>query len=476
MPDIRGWLLPAGMLVLAITAARVLALNFVQIDLFVDEAQYWLWGQDPAFGYYSKPPMIGWVIRVFTELGSDTAFWIRLPGPLFHAATALILGHIAARSFGARAGVAVAVGFVTLPMVGLASILISTDTIMFPFLALAGLGYLRLTEGAGRGWAVATGVCLGLAFLSKYAAIYYLFCALLAAGLIPQARIGWQKAGLVLAAFVPVISANLIWNATQGFPTLSHTLDNADWVRDPSARAGLNLPGLAEFFFAQFAVAGPVIFGGLLGMLVRAGRLTVRQRLLLSFALPIVAVVMGQALVSRAYANWAASAYLAGAVAVLPWLSRRWLLGSFVFNGGVCVLLPLLAIAAPFLGNTPAGSAVERYLGRHDMSREILSAAREAGADTVVAASRDVLADLFYTGRDSGLRFFAVPPEGRPMHHYEMVFAFPGSGSALYAGFEAAPPDCARGVAPVATLHPKTGAYADKTLRLYPVPTSCWTR
>ncbi|MBL3567289.1 hypothetical protein JMM59_20110, partial [Rhodovulum sulfidophilum] len=71
-PDRHGWLGPAAAVVLAVTALRVWLLWLNRMDLFVDEAQYWLWGRELAFGYYSKPPMIGWVIRAATELaGSD---------------------------------------------------------------------------------------------------------------------------------------------------------------------------------------------------------------------------------------------------------------------------------------------------------------------------------------------------------------------------------------------------------------------
>ena len=150
MANTDRWLRPALIGVLAITLARVILLAFNQTDLFVDEAQYWLWGRELAFGYYSKPPMIGWVIRAFTELGSDAPFWVRLPAPLFHAVTAMILGSIAAWLFGNRVALLVAFGYITLPMVAVGSLLVSTDTIMFPFLAAALACYLRLLdEGAG---------------------------------------------------------------------------------------------------------------------------------------------------------------------------------------------------------------------------------------------------------------------------------------------------------------------------------------
>ncbi|NBC96675.1 MAG: glycosyltransferase family 39 protein, partial [Deinococcus-Thermus bacterium] len=65
------WLPSALALVLAITAARVVLLAANGTDLFTDEAQYWFWGQDLALGYYSKPPLIGWVIRASTEIGGS---------------------------------------------------------------------------------------------------------------------------------------------------------------------------------------------------------------------------------------------------------------------------------------------------------------------------------------------------------------------------------------------------------------------
>ncbi|MEL6520140.1 MAG: glycosyltransferase family 39 protein, partial [Pseudomonadota bacterium] len=132
-PD--GWFGPALAVVAIVTVYRIALLAFNSTDLFVDEAQYWFWGQNLAFGYYSKPPLIGWVIRAFTEIaGSDSVFWVRLPGALFHAATALILAAITAPENGRRVAVFVAAAYVSLPMVTVGSFLISTDTIMFPFL------------------------------------------------------------------------------------------------------------------------------------------------------------------------------------------------------------------------------------------------------------------------------------------------------------------------------------------------------
>ena len=42
---------------------RMAAITMTPLEFGVDEAQYWLWGQHLDFGYYSKPPLIGWYLR-----------------------------------------------------------------------------------------------------------------------------------------------------------------------------------------------------------------------------------------------------------------------------------------------------------------------------------------------------------------------------------------------------------------------------
>ncbi len=456
-------------IVLAVTAARVVALWFDRTDLFVDEAQYWAWSRSLDWGYFSKPPMIGWVIRAITDLaGSSAPFWVRLPGPLCHGATALILGAAAGRTGGGAARLAVAAGYVTLPMTALGSLLVSTDTIMSPFYAGAIFFWLRLAQEGGRGNAALTGLCIGLAVMSKYAGIYAPITMILAALFVPEARMRAAEAAIAAGVALLVVAPNLAWNLSHGMATLSHTVDNVDWVKaDPEVARGLNWTSLAEFAASQFAVVGPVVFAALLIRPFRAGA----PRALLWMALPIVALVCVQALVSRAYGNWAVAAYFAGALAVLPWLRARagWWRASLVVNGALCVLLPLLAVFPD--GVRQAGTPLlSRYLGREAASRAAIAAAREAGLP-IVAESRDLLADLVYTGRGSGVPIYARPPRGEPEDFYAQTMALPAAvaGPLLWMGF-APPGACAE---PRGRIDTAGGAYAGRSLGLWRVGEAC---
>ena len=148
--------------IIGITLWRVVMLHFDSTDLFVDEAQYWLWSQNIDFGYYSKPPMIAWIIRAMTEIsGSTSIFWIRLCGPLVHMATALVLMKTAKRFVGPEVEGWTGVTYITLPGVALSSVFFSTDVVLLFFLAAALFGYFGLTRQRSIGLALLMGNAFG---------------------------------------------------------------------------------------------------------------------------------------------------------------------------------------------------------------------------------------------------------------------------------------------------------------------------
>jgi 4-amino-4-deoxy-L-arabinose transferase-like glycosyltransferase len=476
-PDRGRWVGPCLGIVLAVTAARVLLLAFDQKQLFVDEAQYWFWGQDLAWGYFSKPPAIAWLIRAVTDLaGSDAPFWIRLPAPLLHGVTAMLLAALAARMAGGVAAIATVIVYLSLPLIAGGSLLMTTDTLMFPFLVAAFLAWTRSAADGSRGWAAAAGVALGMAFLSKYAALYFLGAAVLASLLAPAARPSRGAAVAGGTAFLLAIAPNLFWNLSNGLITVQHTVDNIEWARAPGARLGLEPHKLAEFAAAQALVFGPIFLATLLLAAARWRRLSPEMRVLVVFSVPILALVCMQALLSRAYANWAAAAYLTGTVAVVLWLlprSRAWLAAGIGLNATLCLAIAVIATLPDWLPATVRETLMQRYLGRAEMTDAVIGLARAEGLDTVVSGNRDILADLFYTGREADLVFRARPESGRPPHHYAMSWAFEGTADdALYVGDEA--PACVAGSAPVRDLRPEDGYWSGRDVAAWRVPGTCW--
>ena len=69
---------------LIILLIRIFANQALKIPLHFDEAQYWDWSQELKWGYFSKPPMLAWIIGINTYLCGDTEFCIRLSTPFLY--------------------------------------------------------------------------------------------------------------------------------------------------------------------------------------------------------------------------------------------------------------------------------------------------------------------------------------------------------------------------------------------------------
>lgn len=467
--DLRAFALGLAAIA-AVTIWRVALLPFDRADLFVDDAQYWFWGQSLDWGYYSKPPLIAWIIRASTELGSDAPFWIRLPFPLIHAGTAVTLAFLARRLYGPRVGGIAGAAFATLPAVALGSLLLSTDTPMLFCFAAALLAQLSLAARPSVPWAIALGAAVGVGLLAKYAMIYFPLAATIAAVAAPRARIAWRDAAIAAGVALAVVAPNLAWNLGNDLATLQHTADNADWQS-----GGIDLAGLARFQGGQFGVAGPVFFAAYLAGLVRIR--DERVRYLAAMSLPILAIVSVQAAISGANANWAAAAHLAALVLACAVLAprTRWLKAGFAINVLVCVALPLATVFAD-KWRMGGNLVLHRYVGQAAASRQMAEVAEREGLGTIVSDNRAILADLFYTLRASDLAIRAEPVDGFPPHHYAQKHPLPpGPGEVLYVG-RGDPPHCRAGGSPgreVARWRPEAG-YVTTDFAAWRVPRTCW--
>src|SRR5260370_17115113 len=82
LPRLHSYAVAMLVGVAAITGLRLLWLALQPADLFPDEAQYWVWSQQLALGYYSKPPLVAWLIPLTTGPFGASAFAASLSPPL----------------------------------------------------------------------------------------------------------------------------------------------------------------------------------------------------------------------------------------------------------------------------------------------------------------------------------------------------------------------------------------------------------
>ena len=390
-----------------------MALFVTPLELYPDEAQYWLWSRSLHWGYVSKPPLIAWLIWLSTALGGDGEAWVRLWAPLAHAGAMLALYPAGRRLYGPAAGLLGAALYGLMPAVQVSALFIATDAPLMLFLALALWAYVALLQAPSperRPWlAAALGAALGLAFLAKYAAVFLLLGAALHALTDRGARQAWRGGvwAITLGVLLVLLGPNLAWQAGHKFATVAHTAEvNAQW-----SLATLLHPGkLAEFELDQLGVFGPIpLVAVIVGLIVLSRRraLEPADRMLLWLIAPALVLVSIQALLSRAHAHWAAVSYLPGAVlaaaCLLRWRARGWIAATLALHGTVAVLL-LTVLAAPQIADaTGNGRRLARVRGWDATAALVTSAARAAathgGLTAVAVEDRYMFNALAYYGR-----------------------------------------------------------------------------
>ena len=398
--DRRLWHIALAVIA-ALTALRIVVLFLSPLDLYPDEAQYWWWSQNPAFGYFSKPPMIAWIIWLTTAIFGDNEWAIRLGSPLLHGLTALFVFGIARRLIDdARTGLWSALAYLTTPGVSYSSGIISTDVPLLFFWAAALYGLVRALDDRRWRWVLLMGVAFGLGLEAKYAMFYFLLCAGVAAIVSPAVRrVVLSGRGLaVLVIGLMLLLPNVLWNAAHHFPTVAHTESNADW-----SHARYSIVGLAEFIGGQFGVFGPLLMVGLLIGLWRLGRGPDRDEgaaILAAFCVPPLVLIIVQSFISEANANWAATAYVAAtplAVWALIGLWRsRLLWASFAFDGLVLVVLALIWMSPSFANAIGQGNAFKRMEGWEQLGNAVADRASQGRYPVIAAANRSIMAELLY--------------------------------------------------------------------------------
>jgi hypothetical protein len=403
-------------LVAAATLFRLIALTLTPLNLGPDEAQYWSWSLTPAFGYFSKPPMIAWIIGATTSVCGEGEACIRLAAPLLHAATAFFVFFAARALYDERVGLWSAAAYTLMPGTSFSSLLITTDVPLLMFWTLALWALAELRKSPSTKWAIVFGVAIGLGLLSKYAMLYFVLGLALAFLPIAEGRsLLFSRAGAIaLLATLTVFAPNVIWNALHSFATVGHTAANASWRADKL----FNVGNMLSFIGAQFAIAGPIAGGVVAWGLIknwRDQRYASADTLLLALSLPIFAIVTVQAFISRANANWAAPAFVALTILFTAWAMRR--SNTFALKANVClnaslaIFLGALAISPSFVAAIGQENSVKRLRGWEDAGARIVAAADAGSYDAIMSDDREDMASLFYYTRARKLPLRMWPRE-----------------------------------------------------------------
>jgi undecaprenyl-diphosphatase len=320
--------------------AIVLAIGFVAhvwylnhdcpIDLVGDEAQYWEWSRNLDLSYYSKGPLVAYIIHASCAIFGNTMPAVRYPALVLGAGTAIFTYLVTRKLFGSDR---LALGAVLLgalvPVFVAGSLLMTIDPPMF--FCWAGATYFATTAIFDeKRWAWApVGVAIGIGFLAKYAALLWfagLALFLLTSSRSPRSHGRKSVVTGALLAFaiallftIPVI----YWNAKHDWVSFRHV------ARQTGTTGGaLSHGNLPEMLGAQIGGINPILAGFMVAAIIYVTRhRSDPQRAKLLFlrciGLTFFSLVTVISLFTKVQPNWPAPAYFTLLILTAYFLATR---------------------------------------------------------------------------------------------------------------------------------------------------------
>jgi hypothetical protein len=196
----------------------------------------------------------------------------------------------------------------------------------------------------------------------------------------------------------------------------------------------LHLAEAAAFAAAQFGVFGPVLTIALIVRLIfwRRDPPSLPERYLLALSVPVLVLMIAQSGISRAHANWAAVAYVAGTLLVVGWLDR--LRKTWPLRLSLALQLAAFTVFTIMFANAQQ-PRLPQFAARYQRALDIFHQMRGwkplAGdvirrmdsmpPDSSAAADdREVMAELDYYLRDRYFPLVMATGNGPPGNQYEL--------------------------------------------------------
>jgi 4-amino-4-deoxy-L-arabinose transferase-like glycosyltransferase len=287
------------------------------IDLSGDEAHYWDWSRRLDISYYSKGPMVAWLIRASCALFGDNMPAVRLPALILAVGSTILTYWLTLRLFKSDR---LALGAVLLnhlvPMFVAGSVLMTIDP---PFFFCWGLATCFAVKAIfdNKKWAwIAMGIAIGLGFWAKFTMLYWLVGLLIFLSFDRQSRRLLRSPWPWLATLIALLFAipTLIWIHRHNYVTFRHIVKDSG----EGGKAGFNPMNFAEFIGGQIGAVGPtmaaILIGAILFALRRRRENSPQSRAmnyLLAASLPLIAVIALLSFVTKAQVNWPANSYFA---------------------------------------------------------------------------------------------------------------------------------------------------------------------
>jgi len=336
----------------AVFVFRMLFLFSNGLDLLGDESYYWDWSRVPDWCYYSKPPMVAWLIGLATFIGGDATAVVRIPAVVLGTVSLACFYATAKRFYSPRAGALAVLFLLATPFNVLSNFVMTIDPPLGCFWIMTLYYWHKAMFGQQQsawfwaGWATAAAV------LSKQAALL-LPLSLLVFFLLDKQRRRYFKreVWIYLTPVIVSLAPILLWNQQHDWVMFDHSKGHFGFEATTTMAARLGQAG--SFVLYQLLLVSPVLVGLVMVVAGKAcwlfRRLTPQEQLLTLTGPVMLFGILALGLVQKVQGNWPIPFYFSALILLsgrcLSEEYRKWVKPSLVAGYGMVAatyFLPLL--------------------------------------------------------------------------------------------------------------------------------------
>ncbi len=323
-----------------ITLFRIWFITSGLINLSEDEAHYWEWSRNLDLSYYSKGPMVAYIIFIFTTIFGNTELGIRSGAIAVSLGINLITYLFVRDIFDEKKAFYSVILMNIIPLFAAGAILFTIDPPYFFFWCLA-IFFTYKAINYDKRWWYAVGVAIGMGLLTKYTMAMFIpllfaFLLLSRAGSHWVARKEPYLAVIIgLVFFTPVI----LWNIQHDWVSFRHVAGQAGLADEDIWSLTNSVKNFIEFLGIQIGVITPAIFAGMVyaGYKSVKGFIMERRGLpdfrisglhpkkisgddylfLIIFSIPVFLFFLLYSIYSKVQGNWAVTAYFTATIATV---------------------------------------------------------------------------------------------------------------------------------------------------------------